>query len=63
MEVYVIKERPLGFEKKWVYEQKKMHSSQTESKDAIFEIAKKTIFSYKKQLEKLTATYFEINRK
>jgi hypothetical protein len=63
MDVYIIKEQTIGNEKKWVYEQKKMHSSQVESKDVIFEIAKKTIISYKKQLEVLTTRNFEVNRK
>lgn len=64
MDTYVIREMDVkSNDKKWVYEQKKMHSSQVESKDAIFEIAKKTIISYKKQLEQLSSQNIEINRK
>ena len=63
MDIYAIKEIEVTNDKKWVYEQKKMHTSQIDSKDAIFEIAKKTIISYKKQLEQLSSQNIDVNRK
>jgi hypothetical protein len=50
MDVYAIREMNVKYnDKKWVYEQKKMHSIVVRLivKDATFEIAKKTIISYK----------------
>lgn len=66
MDAYVLKEVSLDSDKKWVYEQKKMHSSTNtnyENKDDIFETAKRTIISYKNELEKLESDNIEINRK
>lgn len=64
MDIYVVKEVEITNNKKWVYEQQKMHSNENvENKDEIFEIAKKTIISYKKKLEQLTSQNIEINKK
>lgn len=66
MDVYIIKEIELGTEKKWVYEQKKLHATQNvnyENKDDIYETVKKTIINYKKQIESLTSQNLEVNRK
>ncbi len=64
MDVYIIKEVEVTTDKKWVYEKQKMHSHQNvENKDEIFEIAKKTIISYKRKLENLTSQNIEINKK
>lgn len=66
VDVYIIKEMEINNDKKWVYEQKKMHSSTNvnmESKDDVYETAKKTIISYKKQIETLESQTMEINRK
>jgi hypothetical protein len=66
LDVYIIREIELTSDKKWVYEQKKMHSNANvnyENKDDIYETAKKTILNYKKQIEVLNFQNIEINRK
>jgi hypothetical protein len=64
IDAYIIKEIEVTTDKKWVYEQQKMHSNQSaENRDEIFEIAKKTIISYKKKLELLSKQNIEVNRK
>lgn len=66
MDVYVIKEIELSNDKKWVYEQRKLHSTTNvnyENRDDIFETVKKTIISYKKQIEGLNSQYIEVNKK
>ena len=64
IDVYVVCELEITNNKKWVYEQKKMHSNQNaDYKDDIYETAKKTIINYKKQLEQLTSQNIEVNKK
>jgi hypothetical protein len=66
MDVYIIKEIEISEDKKWVYEQKKMHSNNNvnyENKDDIFETTKKTIINYKNQIEELESRNIDINRK
>lgn len=65
-EVYYITNTDISFDKKWVYESKKMHSNQSvnyENKDDIYETAKKTIINYKKQIEALSSQVIEVNRR
>lgn len=65
-DIYSITQVNMGFDKKWVYEQKKMHSNQSvnyENKDDIYETAKKTIINYKKQIELLGSQIIEVNRR
>jgi len=65
-DVYFITQINMGFDKKWVYEQKKIHCNQSvnyEKKDEIYETAKKTIINYKKQIELLGSQIIEVNRR
>lgn len=65
-DIYMISQVDMGSDKKWVYEQKKMHSNQSvsyEIKDDIYETAKKTIINYKKQIEQLASQLVEVNRR
>jgi hypothetical protein len=65
-DVFSITQIDIGFDKKWVHEQKKMHSNQSvnyEDKDDIYETAKKTIINYKKQIELLGSQIIEVNRR
>jgi hypothetical protein len=64
MDIYSIKEIEIKDNKKWVYEQQKMHASQKiDGSDEIFETAKKTLISYRKKLEELTKENIQINKK
>jgi len=65
-DIYTITQLTMGFDKKWVNEQKKMHSNQSvnyENKDDIYETAKKTIINYKKQIELLGSQIIDVNRR
>jgi hypothetical protein len=65
-DIHSITQIQMGFDKKWVHEQKKMHSNHSvnyENKDDIYETAKKTIINYKKQIEVLASHIIEVNRR
>ena len=65
IDAYVVREIELTSDKKWVYEQKKLHASTNvnyEDKDEIFETAKKAIIHNKKQLENLEIKNLQVNR-
>ena len=65
LDAYVIREIELTNDKKWVYEQKKLHASTNvnyEDKDDIFETAKKAIIHNKKQIEVLEIKNLKVNR-
>lgn len=65
LDAYVVREIELTNDKKWVYEQKKLHASTNtnyEDKDEIFETAKKAIINNKKQLEVLEMKNLQVNR-
>jgi hypothetical protein len=65
-DIYSINEVVMGFDKKWVLEQKKMHTNQSvnyENKDDIYDAAKKTIINFKNQIEKLSSQVVEVNRR
>lgn len=65
LDAYVVREIELTSDKKWVYEQRKLHASTNvnyEDKDEIFETAKKAIIHNKKQLENLEMKNLKVNR-
>lgn len=63
VEIYCIKEIELTEDKKWVYEQMKMHSAQKiDGSDEIFETAKKTIIQFKKRLEESVRENIQVNK-
>ncbi len=65
LDAFVVREIELTSDKKWVYEQRKLHASTNvnyEDKDEIFETAKKAIIHNKKQLETLEMKNLKVNR-
>ena len=65
LDAYIVREIDLTSDKKWVYEQKKLHASTNvnyEDKDEIFETAKKAILHNKKQIEILEIANLQVNR-
>ncbi len=63
LDFYTIRQMEITSDKKWVKENKKMHSNLNEEKDEIYETAKKTIINFKKQLEVLDSKYMDVNKK
>jgi hypothetical protein len=62
--IFLIKEINITEDKKWVFEHKKVRSNiSMESKADIYETAKKTIISFKKQIESLELQLIQVNKK
>jgi hypothetical protein len=65
-DIYTVNLVTISEDKKWVYENKKLHATvnvNMENRDNIFETAKKTIIQYKKQIEQLDNQMILINKK
>lgn len=63
VEIYCIKEIEWNEDKKWVYEQMKMHSAQKiDGSDEVFETAKKTIIQFKKRIEESGRENIQVNK-
>jgi hypothetical protein len=62
--INLIKEITITEDKKWVFEHKKVRGNiNMESKGDIYETAKKTIISFKKQIENLDLQLIQVNKK
>jgi len=62
-EVFILKEIELNSDKKWVYEQKSLKTTNIDNNDDVFETAKKTIINCKRELEQLSIKSIEVNKK
>ncbi len=62
-EAFNLKEIELNSDKKWVYEQKKMRTTNIDNNDDVYETAKKTIINCKRELEQLSLKSIEVNKK
>lgn len=62
-DLYILREIELNSDKKWVYEQKKMRTTNIDNNDDVYETAKKTIINCKRELEQLSIKSIEVNKK